>query len=136
MSRVTRDKATFTRQLKASVYVGFCIGLVFAVVGGILAMLQGAERLKTNGLSVGRLIAIYLGGGVVAGVIVGLLLPFAKRSLLAAMVVGYTAISPITLAIAFLITRESSASPFAIAPLASLTGALAAWYIWRMEHSP
>jgi hypothetical protein len=50
------------------------------------------------------------------------------------MLVGYVAFFPVSLAIATAITEQSTVSPFAIAPFTSLTGALAALLLWRLEY--
>jgi hypothetical protein len=52
------------------------------------------------------------------------------------MLLGYAALFPYCLLIAFAVTQESSVSPFEIAPITSLAGAFAGWFIWREEQRP
>jgi hypothetical protein len=133
MSDSLRGTGMFGKRLVSATVGGGCIGLLFAAVAAILAP-QGAEDLRSGGLSAGGMVAVYVVGGLAGGVIVGLLLPLAKRSALAAMLVGYVAISPFTWAVAIAITRNSTVSPLKIAPITSLAGAYAAWLIWRDER--
>lgn len=116
-----------------AVVTGAIMGLVYGIVGAVLAASGGARMLSANGLTVASLTIMYVGGGLVGGVIVGLLLPLAKRSLVLAMVTGYAASFPFMFAVALSITRDSPVSPMIVALLSSLVGAGAALYIWLSE---
>jgi hypothetical protein len=123
------------RRLVYTVKLGAFVGACVAVLAGALIALQGTEVLTAEGITVVELMAMYVGGGVVGGAIVGCLLPVAKRSAVLSMLVGYAAIFPFMLVLGMAFTRQFSEA-LIIAPIMSLSGAYAAWLVWRDMRSP
>jgi hypothetical protein len=70
----------------------------YALIAVVLYFLRGADSFEAQGLSLPRLLLAYLGGGVVAGCILGLLRPLTRWRLGAALV-GVAVALPVFLGI-------------------------------------
>lgn len=65
---------------------GFAFGIAYSLLAIALLLLGGDQLFVRNGITFERAIIIYLGGGTVVGVIVGVLGPIARKPIGAAVV--------------------------------------------------
>jgi len=72
---------------------------VYSVIVMVLALIRGTGPFEALGTSLLRVLAVYWGGALVVGAIVGLLLPLAQASTWGAMLVGGIAGLPIGCAV-------------------------------------
>lgn len=73
---------------------GLGFAVIYAALGLVIALVTGGRALEANRLDVWQMLLSYLVGGMVAGLIVGLLLPVG-RWLVGAMFLGYVAAVPV-----------------------------------------
>jgi len=108
-----------------------CAAVLSAFVTLQSALTHG-RALERYGLRLWEVIALYFGGAVVAGLVVGLLKPL-TRTLLGAMIVGVVAVYPALLALSpiGLPDRPWTARFTGSLLLASVMGPVYAWALWQ-----
>ena len=89
---------TLIKNLRWRIKTGIRAGLTFTVIAVIAFVLDFKHTLSAKGLTFLAVAAAYLGGGVVAGAIVGALRPLG-RSRLGAVLLGVIACVPVAIAI-------------------------------------
>ncbi len=126
-----------SRSRRAEIVRTVRTALGYAAVFSILAALQstqvsGRAFLDRFGLRLWEVIAVYFGGAVTAGLVVGVLKPLA-RSLPGAMVVGVIAVYPAILALSPVGLPDAAWRERATASLvlASMLGPAYAWALWE-----
>jgi len=88
-----RAKTTAAR-VRQGVKYGIVMAAVYSAFAVFVRLSQGPEPFRDGGVSVPSLLLAYFSGGVVAGVLVGLLAPLARR-LVGALLLGFIVAMPV-----------------------------------------
>lgn len=87
-----------TRNLTLGIRWGFIFGAAYSLWAGVLFLLRGSTPFRGHNVTVVEAVATYLIGGVIAGGIVGILLPLTRWKLGAALV-GMVAVLPVSIGV-------------------------------------
>jgi hypothetical protein len=87
-------RAAVTDNVRWGAGLGLIFGAIYSVIALGIYATRGSRPFATNGVSLLALIAAYFGGGLAAGVVIGLFRPL-LRWRLGAMVVGFIGAIPV-----------------------------------------
>lgn len=111
-------------------------GTAYALLGSLTFIVVGEETPGRDLSTYAKLMGLYLGGGAVAGLVLGLLRPFVRRRV-GATLVGAIASTPIGVALHYLVVvPEAGREGASIVPTifaVALLGALAGWKWWQLH---
>ena len=111
---------------------GLYYAAVYSAVGTVLYVLRGPDLLAGYGLTFVEMLASYVAGGLVGGVVVGLFLPMGRTAVGAALL-GFIAVLPFCFAAALTMTEPAQwSSEIPLVPLvtAALLGPLSGLGTW------
>ena len=74
----TGEETVSVANLKWGILRGLFLGSVYSAYVLLVYLIRGADAFSALGLTLGTLVAAYLGGGVVSGAVVGALRPLTK----------------------------------------------------------
>ena len=94
LERVTMRARTTAARVRQGVKYGIVMAAVYSAFAVFVRLSQGPEPFRDGGVSVPSLLLAYFSGGVVAGVLVGLLAPLARR-LVGALLLGFIVAMPV-----------------------------------------
>jgi hypothetical protein len=134
------SKATEVEVVREDMMWGVKLGLFFAffymIVAVALYLTSGPQRFHAHGVGLTEVVFLYLGGGVVAGAVVGILRRFI-RGRASAMVVGVVATIPIVFGASFLISgpiAQWTADEWIALPISAVVlGAGGGSLLWSMR---
>lgn len=132
-----RRGRSLSQDLVLGIGGGLAIALLLCVYAAILYLLRGAESFVANDVTLGAAISVYIVGGVIAGAVVGVLLPITRWRWGAALV-GFLAAMPVFAIVRALLEgfRPWTSVDTIVMILWALTlGSSVGWIYWRIFHS-
>ena len=89
-------RAGYWWKVSAGLFSGIIFGAMLSIIAGVIRVIAGAARFEGRIGSFGKLVLLYLVGGVLSGLIGGVLHPFGRTSF-GACGVGVIAAGPLSL---------------------------------------